>query len=135
MSSQTLGQLDCRSYVYVLECASPTGEEHDWWYVGVSSPGHLGTRLDQHWSSKAARWTRTRRPVRVAAVHRAGPTGEEALALERETVLQVMRDCITRHGPDGWMRVRGGPWCSELLPNRCVGPHCRQSGGVVNECS
>ena len=50
MSAQTLGQLDCRSYVYVLECANPSGEEHDHWYVGVASPGHLSTRLDQHWA-------------------------------------------------------------------------------------
>ena len=66
MSSQTLGQLECRSYVYVIECQSCDGTEHDYWYAGVSSPAHLGTRLDQHWCQRAARWTRTHRPVRVA---------------------------------------------------------------------
>eukprot|EP01046_Picozoa_sp_COSAG06_P078097 COSAG06_NODE_25758_length_629_cov_0.992453_1_plen_33_part_10 len=33
MSSQTLGQLECRSYVYVIECQSTSGDEHDHWYV------------------------------------------------------------------------------------------------------
>jgi|EP01043_Picozoa_sp_COSAG02_P034193 predicted GIY-YIG superfamily endonuclease len=115
MSSQTLGQLECRSYVYVIECQSCDGTEHDYWYAGVSSPAHLGTRLDQHWCQRAARWTRTHRPVRVAAVHRAGPTGEDALALERQVTLDVMRECVQRHGEHGWMRVRGGPWCSENM--------------------
>ena len=28
MSSQTLGQLECRPYVYVIECQSASGDEH-----------------------------------------------------------------------------------------------------------
>ena len=117
MSSQTLGQLLCRSYVYVLECKScdETEHAHDYWYIGVASPAHLGTRLDQHWCARAARFTRTHAPVRVAAVHRAPAEGDAVLALERQVTLDVMRECIERHGPDGWQRVRGGPWCSENL--------------------
>ena len=101
MSAQTLGQLDCRSYVYVLECQSCDGTEHDHWYVGVASPAHLSTRLDQHWCARAARWTRTHKPVRVAAVHRAPAEGDAVVRLERDTTLQIMRECIERHGPDG----------------------------------
>eukprot|EP01043_Picozoa_sp_COSAG02_P048221 COSAG02_NODE_4716_length_5060_cov_2.509978_8_plen_123_part_00 len=121
MSAQTLGQLDCRSYVYVLECANPSGEEHDHWYVGVASPGHLSTRLDQHWVAKAARYTRTHRPVRVAAIHRGPASGDAVVRLERETTLQIMRECIERHGEDGWKRVRGGPWCSVDLDKKPPG--------------
>ena len=115
MSSQTLGALECRSYVYVLECKSCDETEHDYWYVGISSPGHLSTRIDQHWSCRAARWTRTHKPVRVAAVHRCESEGDRAVALEREITLEVMRQCCERHGEHGWMRVRGGPWCSEKM--------------------
>ena len=111
MSSQTLGALECRSYVYVLECKSCDETEHDYWYVGISSPGHRSTRLDQHWCQRAARWTRTHKPVRVAAVHRCESEGDRAVALEREITLEVMRQCCERHGEHGWMRVRGGPWC------------------------
>ena len=121
MSSQTLGQLECRSYVYVLECKSCDETEHDHYYIGVASPAHLGTRLDQHWSSRAARFTRTHKPVRVAAVHRAPAEGDAVVRLERETTLQIMRECITRHGADGWQRVRGGPWCSENMTVRPPG--------------
>ena len=112
MSHQTLGALECRSYVYVLECQSANGEEHDHWYVGISSPGHLATRLDQHWCQRAARFTKTHKPVRVAAVHRAPADGGAAIRLERDVTLQIMRECIDRHGPDGWQRARGGPWCA-----------------------
>lgn len=115
MSAQTLGALECRSYVYVLECKSCDETEHDFWYVGISSPGHLSTRIDQHWCQRAARWTRTHRPVRVAAVHRCESEGDRAVALEREITLEVMRQCCERHGEHGWMRVRGGPWCSEHM--------------------
>ena len=80
-----------------------------------------GTRLDQHWCARAARFTRTHTPVRVAAVHRAPAEGDAVVRLERETTLQIMRECITRHGPDGWQRVRGGPWCSENLTVRPPG--------------
>jgi predicted GIY-YIG superfamily endonuclease len=126
MSSQTLGQLECRSYVYVIECQSCDGTEHDHWYVGVASPGHLSTRLDQHWSSKAARWTRSHKPVRVAAVHRAPAEGDAVMRLEKETTLQIMKECIERHGEHGWLRVRGGPWCSE---------HMSQPPPGLNNCA
>ena len=115
MSSQTLGALECRSYVYVLECASADGGEHDHWYTCISSPGHIGTRIDQHFCARAARWTRTHKPVRVAALHRCPASGDDALALERQVTLDVMRECIQRHGPDGYQRVRGGPWCGESI--------------------
>jgi predicted GIY-YIG superfamily endonuclease len=115
MSSATLGALECRSYVYVIECQSCDGTEHDYWYTGISSPSQLGNRLDTHWAQRAARWTRVHHPVRVAAVHRCPASGDEALALERQVTLDVMRECIQRHGPDGWRRVRGGPWCSEHM--------------------
>ena len=115
MSSQTLGALVSHSYIYVLECQSADEQEHDHWYIGISSPGHLSTRLDQHWCQRAARWTRTHKPVRVAAVHRCPADGDAAVRMEREVTLDVMRQCCERHGEHGWLRVRGGPWCSQTM--------------------
>ena len=75
----------------------------------------ISTRLDQHWCQRAARWTRTHKPVRVAAVHRCPADGDAAVRMEREVTLDVMRQCCERHGEHGWLRVRGGPWCSQTM--------------------
>ena len=136
MSSQTLGSLVCHSYIYVLECADPSGQEFDHWYIGISSPGHLSTRLDQHWSQRAARWTRSHRPVRVAAVHRCPADGDAAVRMEREVTLDVMRQCCERHGEHGFLRVRGGPWCAENMtappPGLQSAPAAREGASSVH---
>ena len=120
MSSQSLDPLLSRAWIYVLEL------ENDGLYVGVTKD--LCRRLEEHWTQRAAQYTRTHKPIRVHALHRCEGSGADVLALERRVTLDLMADAVTRHGPDGWNRVRGGPWCSPTMqqPPRELSGHRSQ---------
>jgi predicted GIY-YIG superfamily endonuclease len=108
MSSQSLDPVPSRAWIYVLELQDGR------FYVGCSKD--LCRRMEEHWLSKAARYTRAFPPVRVHAVHRCEGSGADVLALERRVTLDTMRECITQFGPGAWERVRGSVWTSVDMP-------------------
>ena len=120
MSSQSLDPMQMRAWCYVLEL------ENDGFYVGVTKD--LCRRLEEHWTQRAAQYTRTHKPVRVHALHRCEGSGADVLTLERRVTLDLMAESVARHGADGWNRVRGGPWCSPAMqqPPRELSDHHSQ---------
>ena len=108
MSSQSLDPITARAWCYVLEL------DNQHFYCGVSKD--LCRRLEEHWTQRAAQYTRIHKPVRVHAIHRCEGSGADVLALERRVTLDLMVESIRHHGPDGWNRVRGGPWCAPTMP-------------------
>ncbi|NLE77448.1 MAG: GIY-YIG nuclease family protein [Chloroflexi bacterium] len=64
-------------YVYILRCADDT------FYTGWTE--NLEARLQAHNAGRGARYTRSRRPVRLAY---AEPCGDRAAALRREAALK-----------------------------------------------
>ena len=91
-----------RAWVYVLRLAG------DRYYVGVSK--ELNRRLEEHWSGAGSRWTKEYPPVDVETLHRCEGSGADVTALEKKVTLELMRRCITPDDPEGWRRVRGGPY-------------------------
>jgi putative endonuclease len=75
--------------LYVLRC------EDDTWYVGISY--NFNIRMAQHWSGRAAKWTRLHRPLAVHEVIYPATN-------ENEKTLELME----RYGKD---KVRGGSFC------------------------
>ena len=55
--------------------------------------------------------------------------------MEREVTLDVMRQCCERHGEHGWLRVRGGPWCSETMSAPPPGLQSRAPAAVGEDAS
>ena len=108
MSSQSLDPVPSRAWVYVLELQDGR------FYIGCSKD--LCRRMEEHWLSKAARYTRVYPPIRVYAVHRCEGSGADVLALERRVTLDTMRYCIETHGAGAWERVRGSVWTSIDMP-------------------
>jgi predicted GIY-YIG superfamily endonuclease len=107
-ASLIFGTVPSRAWVYVLELQDGR------FYVGCSKD--LCRRMEEHWLSKAARYTRVYPPVRVYAVHRCEGSGADVLALERRVTLDTMRYCIETHGAGAWERVRGSVWTSIDMP-------------------
>ncbi len=79
-----------KSYVYVLKL------EDECVYVGFTE--NLMERLNAHFSSKGAAWTRLHKPIEVMQVL------EGERDLERDRTLHMM-------GVHGWEKVRGATWC------------------------
>lgn len=79
-----------KCYVYVLKL------ENECVYVGFTE--NLTERLNAHFTSKGAAWTRLHRPVEVMQVL------EGDKDLERDRTLHMMR-------VHGWEKVRGATWC------------------------
>ena len=87
-----------RPAVYVLLL------EGDRRYVGISL--QLSHRLSAHWSGLGATATKTYPPIAVERI-----VYPATVADERRITLQLMRDAVAQHGPDGWTRVFGSDWC------------------------
>lgn len=85
--------------VYVLSC------EHNKYYVGYTNDT-TGTRFQKHYlkHKEGAKWTKLHRPVKPIATFYVNADTSEALAIEREVTLAVMKLYGVEH-------VRGGPWC------------------------
>jgi putative endonuclease len=85
--------------VYVLECADGS------YYTGVTND--LTRRLDAHRAGKASKYTRGRRPVRLACALGAWPGRGPALRLEASIKAMTRRqkqDLIRREGGTTAMR-------------------------------
>lgn len=83
-----------RTYIYVLEL------ESDKFYVGQSRDPL--TRLETHFAGKGSVWTRTHKPLKIAACLDVGVIDYRAgEILENEHVIQLMKE-------HGWKNVRGG---------------------------
>ena len=73
-------------------------------YVGISL--QLSHRLAAHWSGLGATATKLYKPIAVERIVYPAST-----SVERAVTLQLMREAIVEHGPDGWQRVFGADWC------------------------
>ena len=59
----------------------------------------------------AAKWTALHNPVRVLRVDlNRGEHYIQSRSHEDEETLVLMREAMSKHGPDGWATVRGGKW-------------------------
>jgi len=73
-------------------------------YVGISL--QLSHRLAAHWSGLGATATKLYKPIAVEKI-----VYPASCSVERAVTLQLMREAIVEHGPDGWQRVFGADWC------------------------
>jgi putative endonuclease len=80
--------------VYVLECADGS------YYTGVTND--LARRLQAHRDGTASKYTRSRRPLRLACAMPPVPTRGEALRLE------ARMKAMTRRQKRALIRERGG---------------------------
>ena len=73
-------------------------------YVGISL--QLSHRLAAHWSGLGATSTKLYKPIAVERI-----VYPASVQVEKAVTLQLMRQAIVEHGPDGWQRVFGSDWC------------------------